>query len=64
MPPDRGRAGKACVACRKQKTRCYAGERVGGPCLRCSTLRQTCSFTTERQEESPNPAASLETDAR
>lgn len=52
MPPDRGRAGKACQACRKQKTRCYAGEKPGGACLRCTTLRTACSFTAEAADES------------
>ncbi|KIW02086.1 hypothetical protein, variant [Verruconis gallopava] len=56
MPPDRGRAGRACVACRKQKTRCYAGERPGASCLRCNTLRQSCSFTTEAEVQSPSLA--------
>ncbi|PVH99483.1 hypothetical protein DM02DRAFT_594183 [Periconia macrospinosa] len=46
MPPDRGRASKACAACRKQKTRCY--ERAAGQaCLRCDQLGQECSLTTE-----------------
>ncbi|KAE8449049.1 hypothetical protein EG329_008637 [Mollisiaceae sp. DMI_Dod_QoI] len=44
MPPDRGRASKACNTCRKIKTRCYESGIAGKPCLRCERLRQTCSL--------------------
>lgn len=44
MPPDRGRASRACDSCRKQKTRCYESGAPGRPCLRCERLRQRCSF--------------------
>ncbi|CAO2657023.1 Nn.00g058260.m01.CDS01 [Neocucurbitaria sp. VM-36] len=46
MPPDRGRASKACIACRKQKTRCY--ESVNGrACLRCERVGQKCSLDVQ-----------------
>jgi hypothetical protein len=45
MPPDRGRASRACVSCRKQKTRCYEPSVLGKACLRCERLRQKCSLT-------------------
>ncbi|KAL4910995.1 hypothetical protein BDW74DRAFT_172449 [Aspergillus multicolor] len=63
MPPDRGRASKACASCRKQKTRCYESSRPRGPCLRCERLNQRCSFIQDTVEETP---ASAETsiDAR
>ncbi|KAL2870883.1 Zn(II)2Cys6 transcription factor [Aspergillus lucknowensis] len=51
MPPDRGRASKACTSCRKQKTRCYESGISGGPCLRCERLRQSCSFAQDALEE-------------
>ncbi|KAB8235743.1 uncharacterized protein BDW43DRAFT_318142 [Aspergillus alliaceus] len=44
MPPDRGRASRACASCRKQKTRCYESGTGGRPCLRCERLQQRCSF--------------------
>ena len=44
MPPDRGRASKACTSCRKIKTRCYESDIVGKPCLRCDRLQQPCSL--------------------
>ncbi|KAL2815611.1 hypothetical protein BDW59DRAFT_166758 [Aspergillus cavernicola] len=53
MPPDRGRASKACASCRKQKTRCYESGQAGGPCLRCERLRQRCSFAQDALEEEP-----------
>ncbi|KAL2857202.1 hypothetical protein BJY01DRAFT_231194 [Aspergillus pseudoustus] len=51
MPPDRGRASRACASCRKQKTRCYESGVAGGPCLRCERLRQRCSFAQDALEE-------------
>jgi Fungal Zn(2)-Cys(6) binuclear cluster domain len=44
MPPDRGRASKACAACRKIKTRCYESNINGKACLRCERLRVPCSL--------------------
>ncbi|KAE8423929.1 LITAF-like zinc ribbon domain-containing protein [Aspergillus pseudocaelatus] len=44
MPPDRGRASRACVSCRKQKTRCYESGTGGRPCLRCERLQQRSSI--------------------
>ncbi|KAL3487335.1 hypothetical protein BJX62DRAFT_246123 [Aspergillus germanicus] len=58
MPPDRGRASRACASCRKQKTRCYESGVAGGPCLRCERLRQRCSFTQDALEEHPTPESS------
>ncbi|KAL3465572.1 hypothetical protein BJX64DRAFT_56363 [Aspergillus heterothallicus] len=58
MPPDRGRASKACASCRKQKTRCYESGVAGGPCLRCERLRQRCSFAQDALEEHPAPESS------
>ncbi|KAH7408203.1 hypothetical protein DE146DRAFT_364745 [Phaeosphaeria sp. MPI-PUGE-AT-0046c] len=43
MPPERGRASQACIACRKQKTRCYETS-DGRACLRCERLGQACSL--------------------
>ncbi|KAL3474626.1 hypothetical protein BJX99DRAFT_271582 [Aspergillus californicus] len=57
MPPDRGRASKACNSCRKQKTRCYESV-TGGPCLRCERLRQSCSFAQHGPEREPAAEAS------
>jgi len=45
MPPDRGRASKACATCRKQKTRCYETS-IGRACLRCDRLGQECSLSS------------------
>ncbi|KAK0384886.1 hypothetical protein NLU13_7365 [Sarocladium strictum] len=48
MPPLRsGRASKACLLCRRYKTRCYASETEGGSCLRCQTLAEPCSLQGE-----------------
>jgi hypothetical protein len=44
MPPDRGRASKACTACRKIKTRCYESDVNGKGCLRCERLGVGCSL--------------------
>ncbi|RAL04664.1 uncharacterized protein BO80DRAFT_461731 [Aspergillus ibericus CBS 121593] len=44
MPPDRGRASRACTSCRKQKTRCYEAGTRDGACLRCERLQRKCSF--------------------
>lgn len=52
MPPDRGRASRACESCRKQKTRCYESGMPGRPCFRCERLRQRCSFV----QTPPQPA--------
>lgn len=52
MPPDRGRASRACESCRKQKTRCYESGVSGRPCFRCERLRQRCSFV----QTPPQPA--------
>lgn len=46
MPADRGRASKACAACRKQKTRCYETA-SGRACLRCDRLGQECTLSSE-----------------
>ncbi|KAF2109470.1 hypothetical protein BDV96DRAFT_237091 [Lophiotrema nucula] len=51
MPADRGRASKACAACRKQKTRCYETS-IGRPCLRCDRLGQSCSLSFEHASAS------------
>ncbi|KAF2791830.1 hypothetical protein K505DRAFT_418841 [Melanomma pulvis-pyrius CBS 109.77] len=48
MPPDRGRASKACTACRKQKTRCYDSSNRRA-CLRCERLGWSCSLDVEDQ---------------
>ncbi|PMD53975.1 uncharacterized protein K444DRAFT_646379 [Hyaloscypha bicolor E] len=51
MPPDRGRASKACAACRKIKTRCYESGGHGKACLRCerlTRLERTVSALVER----------------
>ncbi|KUJ13796.1 uncharacterized protein LY89DRAFT_650813, partial [Mollisia scopiformis] len=44
MPPERGRASKACNTCRKIKTRCYESNVAGKSCLRCERLQQPCSL--------------------
>lgn len=46
MPPERGRASRACTSCRKIKTRCYESDIAGKPCLRCDRLGQACSLDT------------------
>ncbi|CAG8018764.1 unnamed protein product [Penicillium salamii] len=58
MPPDRGRASRACTSCRKQKTRCYEPGIPGRACLRCDRLRQSCSLMRidMSDEESVAPA--------
>ena len=50
MPPDRGRASRACTACRKIKTRCYESDVTGRPCLRCERLGQACSLDAVRND--------------
>ncbi|TVY85310.1 putative transcriptional regulatory protein [Lachnellula suecica] len=45
MPPDRGRASRACATCRKIKTRCYEPENPARGCLRCDRLEQPCSLS-------------------
>ncbi|KAL6712009.1 hypothetical protein ACN47E_003052 [Coniothyrium glycines] len=50
MPPDRGRASRACAACRKQKTRCYETAN-GRACLRCDRLGQSCSLDEHQSPE-------------
>ncbi|KAJ5564018.1 hypothetical protein N7513_000260 [Penicillium frequentans] len=66
MPPDRGRASRACVSCRKQKTRCYEPSVPGKACLRCERLHQKCSLIqaieTREDEEADTPYSN--TDAR
>ncbi|KAJ5972852.1 uncharacterized protein N7479_002770 [Penicillium vulpinum] len=64
MPPDRGRASRACASCRKQKTRCYEAGIPGRACMRCDRLHQSCSLvqTVVSDEESIAPAPG--TDAR
>lgn len=72
MPPERGRASRACASCRKQKTRCYESDTPGKPCLRCERLHQQCSFvqTWPAAEESDlelraaSTANQVETDTR
>ncbi|KAJ5166418.1 uncharacterized protein N7482_005199 [Penicillium canariense] len=69
MPPDRGRASRACASCRKQKTRCYEPGIPGRACLRCERLRQKCSlFQAEETDEEPQQqhmaASTPGTDAR
>lgn len=45
MPPlTLGRASKACVLCRRLKTRCYAKDGIRNACLRCHTLSLSCSL--------------------
>ncbi|KAL4966303.1 uncharacterized protein BDV14DRAFT_208290 [Aspergillus stella-maris] len=58
MPPDRGRASKACTSCRKQKTRCYESGLPGTSCLRCERLRQRCSLSQNVADEQPNSSDS------
>lgn len=68
MPPDRGRASKACTACRKQKTRCYettsgksqctlsrlySTKHLGRACLRCDRLGQECSLSADTPYSRP-----------
>ncbi|KAL4878474.1 hypothetical protein BJY04DRAFT_221196 [Aspergillus karnatakaensis] len=53
MPPDRGRASRACTSCRKQKTRCYESGLPGAACLRCDRLNQRCSFSIDLVEDEP-----------
>ncbi|KAL4787342.1 hypothetical protein BJX76DRAFT_345621 [Aspergillus varians] len=53
MPPDRGRASRACTSCRKQKTRCYESGLSGTSCLRCQRLNQRCSFAQDVVGEDP-----------
>ncbi|CAI6332092.1 unnamed protein product [Periconia digitata] len=64
MPPerilDRGRASKACSACRKQKTRCYDGV-SGKSCLRCERLGNECSLITEVRMQWTSNAGTDET---
>ncbi|GAB0133678.1 hypothetical protein EsDP_00002078 [Epichloe bromicola] len=43
----KARASKACLRCRKNKTRCYASGEPSGVCLRCATLSLACSLKTE-----------------
>ncbi|CAG8907662.1 unnamed protein product [Penicillium nalgiovense] len=64
MPPDRGRASRACTSCRKQKTRCYEPGIPGRACMRCDRLHQNCSLMqiVAPDEESVAPATG--TDAR
>ncbi|KAJ5375542.1 hypothetical protein N7517_007548 [Penicillium concentricum] len=64
MPPDRGRASRACTSCRKQKTRCYEAGIPGRACMRCDRLHQSCSLVQiiASDEESVAPAPG--TDAR
>ncbi|KAH9214558.1 hypothetical protein DL95DRAFT_365708 [Leptodontidium sp. 2 PMI_412] len=49
MPPDRGRASKACTVCRKQKTRCYESGRPGDS----SRLERTVERLAERLGDDP-----------
>ncbi|KAF2453466.1 hypothetical protein BDY21DRAFT_126055 [Lineolata rhizophorae] len=64
MPPDRGRASRACTACRKQKTRCYESGTSGSACLRCERLRQPCSFAVlSGGDESHVPSRSATVDS-
>ncbi|KAF4627527.1 hypothetical protein G7Y89_g10628 [Cudoniella acicularis] len=58
MPPDRGRASKACTACHKQKTRCYSSGSSGGPCLRCERLQQSCSLKVSSSQRRLEPGTS------
>ncbi|OKP13433.1 hypothetical protein PENSUB_624 [Penicillium subrubescens] len=75
MPPDRGRASRACASCRKQKTRCYEPGTPGRACLRCERLQQKCSLAPQadspeeerqqqQQQQQQQPVPSLGTDAR
>ena len=65
MPPDRGRASRACTSCRKQKTRCYEPGIPGRACLRCDRLRQSCSLMRiDASDEESLPPAQTGTDAR
>ncbi|KAJ5984949.1 hypothetical protein N7499_008793 [Penicillium canescens] len=59
MPPNRGRASRACTSCRKQKTRCYEPGIPGRACLRCDRLRQQCSLVQiDVSDEEPVAPAS------
>lgn len=62
MPSDRGRAPRACVSCRRQKTRCYESTISGAACLRCDRLNQRCSFV--RTPTIQENVANRNTDAR
>ncbi|KAF2636671.1 hypothetical protein P280DRAFT_552840 [Massarina eburnea CBS 473.64] len=63
MPPDRGRASKACTACRKQKTRCYETA-TGRACLRCDRLGQECSLSGEALSHRGSMGVATESDER
>ncbi|PWY72150.1 hypothetical protein BO94DRAFT_501231 [Aspergillus sclerotioniger CBS 115572] len=64
MPPDRGRASRACIACRKQKTRCYEAGNPNGACLRCERLRRKCSLVQSPVPETSKTLPDPETAAR
>ncbi|OQE21752.1 hypothetical protein PENSTE_c011G06865 [Penicillium steckii] len=64
MPPDRGRASRACASCRKQKTRCYEPGLPGKACLRCERLRQNCSLVESERDEPEQAVPTSGTDAR
>ncbi|KAJ5734677.1 hypothetical protein N7533_013080 [Penicillium manginii] len=64
MPPDRGRASRACASCRKQKTRCYEPGVPGKACLRCERLRQNCSLVEIEDRETDPIAPPSGTDVR
>lgn len=64
MPPDRGRASRACASCRKQKTRCYEPGLPGKACLRCERLRQNCSLVEFERDEPEQAVPTSGTDAR
>lgn len=58
-----GRAPKACDKCRRYKTRCYAGDNAGGPCLRCRTLSVQCSLELEGSAPPAKRQRNLHTDS-
>lgn len=48
------RSLKACLLCRKQKTRCFRSSSIAVSCLRCLGLNRECSLETEFKAAHPN----------
>lgn len=48
------RSLKACLLCRKQKTRCFRASAVAVRCLRCLELKRECSLETDYKNAHPN----------
>lgn len=60
MPPLRtDRASKACTTCRRQKTRCYQSDTGLAACLRCQTLKQSCSLELQNEVRIPGDGSHL-----